>query len=167
MVKSTSFNAAINQSSPPEPGTSGPSRLRYTSPQEPSLELPALWRPVTRHHTLEMAPPSALSTEDKAKVKKTLSTNNKILTATVARVYEARQGETRYVPGCAGCRGISLWLSCRWRYTGIQGCVAFCSDKNVGGLWFRVVDLNVSLRIYGLQQRYTLTSFPSVRDPAE
>ena len=44
-----------------------------------------------------MAPPSALSTEDKAKVKKTLSSNNKILTATVARVYEARQGETRYV----------------------------------------------------------------------
>ncbi|GHJ86172.1 hypothetical protein NliqN6_2574 [Naganishia liquefaciens] len=70
-----------------------------------------------------MAPPSALSTEDKAKVKKTLSSNNKILTATVARVYEARQGETR------------------WRYTGVQGCVAFCSDKNVGGLWFRVVDL--------------------------
>ncbi|KAI5455222.1 hypothetical protein NCC49_000038 [Naganishia albida] len=70
-----------------------------------------------------MSPPSALSTEDKARVKKTLSSNNKILTATVARIYQARQGETR------------------WNYTGIQGCLAFCSDKNVGGLWFRVVDL--------------------------
>lgn len=44
-----------------------------------------------------MSPPSALSTEDKAKVKKTLSSNNKILTATVARIYEARQGDTRCV----------------------------------------------------------------------
>lgn len=91
-----------------------------------------------------MAPPSALSTEDKAKVKKTLSSNNKILTATVARVYEARQGETRYVLPAKKTVWVSHAMLHRWRYTGVQGCVAFCSDKNVGGLWFRVVDLIVS-----------------------
>ncbi|KAJ9123171.1 hypothetical protein QFC22_001364 [Naganishia vaughanmartiniae] len=73
-----------------------------------------------------MSPPGTLSADDKSRVKKVLSSSNKILTATVARVYEARQGETQ------------------WRYTGTQGCLAFCSDKNVGGLWFRVVDLTGS-----------------------
>lgn len=42
-----------------------------------------------------MAPPAALSSEDKSKVKKaipTSSSTNKIITAAVARVYQAREG---------------------------------------------------------------------------
>lgn len=42
----------------------------------------------------KMAPPGTLSTEDKSRVKKCLSGNNKIIDATVARVYQASQGES-------------------------------------------------------------------------
>ncbi|WVQ81706.1 hypothetical protein IAT38_003831 [Cryptococcus sp. DSM 104549] len=74
-----------------------------------------------------MAPPSILSADDKAKVKKAIpssSSSNKIITATVARVYQC--GED----------------SRSWHYTGAQGALVFCADKAKGGLWFRVVDLS-------------------------
>ncbi|KAH8090702.1 hypothetical protein HD553DRAFT_330360 [Filobasidium floriforme] len=70
-----------------------------------------------------MSPPTTLTTEDKSRVKKCLSGSNKIIDATVARVYQAHDGESS------------------WAYTGIQGALTFCQDKVKGGLWFRVVDL--------------------------
>lgn len=72
---------------------------------------------------------SLLSAEDKAKVKKaipTSSSTNKIITAAVARVYQAREG------------------SRAWSFTGAEGALTFCADKAKGGLWFRVVELSVS-----------------------
>jgi hypothetical protein len=39
-----------------------------------------------------MAPTSVLTAEDKAKVKKVLA-SSKVVTATVARVYQAKQGQ--------------------------------------------------------------------------
>jgi hypothetical protein len=42
-----------------------------------------------------MAPPGTLTADDKARVKKTmaLGAGNKIITATVARVYQAKRGQ--------------------------------------------------------------------------
>ena len=34
---------------------------------------------------------------------------------------------------------------CRWNYAGAEGALVFCADKSKGGLWFRVVDLAVSI----------------------
>ncbi|ORY35354.1 hypothetical protein BCR39DRAFT_508969 [Naematelia encephala] len=70
---------------------------------------------------------STLSSDDKAKVKKaipTSSSTNKIITAAVARVYQASEG------------------SRSWNYAGAEGALVFCADKAKGGLWFRVVDLS-------------------------
>lgn len=72
---------------------------------------------------------SLLTSEDKAKVKKSIPTSgstNKIITATVGRVYTAKQGARS------------------WNYSGAEGALVFCVDKAKGGLWFRVVDLAVS-----------------------
>ncbi|KAL0249713.1 hypothetical protein I308_103014 [Cryptococcus tetragattii IND107] len=74
-----------------------------------------------------MAPATSLSADDKAKVKKaipTSSSTNKIITATVARIYQAKPGATS------------------WSYSGVEGALVFCADKVKGGLWFRVVTLS-------------------------
>ncbi|WRT68220.1 uncharacterized protein IL334_005196 [Kwoniella shivajii] len=74
-----------------------------------------------------MGASTTLSSDDKAKVKKAVpssSSTNKIVTATVARVYQARQGAQT------------------WSYTGAEGALVFCADKAKSGLWFRVVDLS-------------------------
>ncbi|WVR07356.1 hypothetical protein IAU60_004397 [Kwoniella sp. DSM 27419] len=74
-----------------------------------------------------MGASTTLSADDKAKVKKaipTSSSTNKIVTATVARVYKAKPGAQS------------------WSYAGAEGALVFCADKAKGGLWFRVVDLS-------------------------
>ncbi len=95
-----------------------------------------------------MAPSGTMTPEDKTKVKKVMAAGagSKILTATVARVYQAKQGEDAWVGGHNGV-GWVLTMRClvrSWAYTGIQGALVFCLDKGKGGLWFRVVDLMVS-----------------------
>lgn len=70
---------------------------------------------------------SAISAADKATVKQHLpSGTTKIHTATIARVYYAHPNPNE------------------WSYTGIQGALAFVSDKVRGGFWWRVVDLQVN-----------------------
>nr|XP_019006771.1 wiskott-Aldrich syndrome protein [Kwoniella mangroviensis CBS 8507]OCF70232.1 wiskott-Aldrich syndrome protein [Kwoniella mangroviensis CBS 8507] len=74
-----------------------------------------------------MGASTTLSSDDKAKVKKAIpssSSTNKIVTATVARVYQCKSG------------------SQSWSYAGAEGALVFCADKAKGGLWFRVVDLS-------------------------
>ncbi|OXH31311.1 wiskott-Aldrich syndrome protein [Cryptococcus neoformans] len=74
-----------------------------------------------------MAPATSLSADDKAKVKKAIPTSgstNKIITATVARIYQAKPNATS------------------WSYSGVEGALVFCVDKAKGGLWFRVVTLS-------------------------
>ncbi|OCF30652.1 wiskott-Aldrich syndrome protein [Kwoniella heveanensis BCC8398] len=74
-----------------------------------------------------MGASTTLSADDKAKIKKavpTSSSTNKIVTATVARVYQAKPGASS------------------WSYSGAEGALVFCADKAKGGLWFRVVDLS-------------------------
>ena len=39
---------------------------------------------------------------------------------------------------------ITLLSLYSWSYTGNQGALVFCLDKEKGGLWFRIVDLMVS-----------------------
>ncbi|WWC71738.1 uncharacterized protein I206_105696 [Kwoniella pini CBS 10737] len=74
-----------------------------------------------------MGASTTLSSDDKAKVKKAIpssSSTNKIVTATVARVYQAKSSAQS------------------WSYAGAEGALVFCADKAKGGLWFRVVDLS-------------------------
>ncbi|ORX38679.1 hypothetical protein BD324DRAFT_376200 [Kockovaella imperatae] len=74
-----------------------------------------------------MGKPTLLSAEDKAKIKKaipTSSSTNKIITAAVARIYQAKEGTST------------------WSYAGVTGALVFCADKAKGGLWFRLVDLS-------------------------
>ncbi|KAL7423507.1 hypothetical protein Q5752_001087 [Cryptotrichosporon argae] len=73
-----------------------------------------------------MGSASLLSSDDKAKIKRAVPTSgstNKIVTAAVARVYQAREGARA------------------WSFAGVEGALVFCADKARGGLWFRVVDL--------------------------
>ncbi|ORX84632.1 WH1-domain-containing protein [Basidiobolus meristosporus CBS 931.73] len=75
--------------------------------------------------------------DDKAKIKKALpSSQNKIHTATVARLYVA-------YPDPAV-----------WNYTGIMGALAFVGDKATGSYFFRIVDLNGSDGIIWEQELY-------------
>ncbi|KAK8854936.1 hypothetical protein IAR55_003675 [Kwoniella newhampshirensis] len=74
-----------------------------------------------------MGASTTLSADDKAKVKKAVPSSgstNKIVTATVARVYQAKQNARE------------------WSYAGAEGALVFCADKAKGGLWFRIVDLS-------------------------
>ncbi|GAB1528435.1 hypothetical protein RhiTH_011629 [Rhizoctonia solani] len=67
---------------------------------------------------------STITASEKATVKQHLpSSTTKIHTATVARVYYAHPNPNE------------------WSYSGIQGALAFVSDKVRGGFWWRVVDL--------------------------
>lgn len=75
-----------------------------------------------------MPPASTISAQDKAAIKQHLpSTTTKIHTATLARVYYAHPSPNE------------------WSYSGIQGALAFVTDKVRGGFWWRVVDLHVSI----------------------
>ncbi len=67
---------------------------------------------------------STISSSDKSKVKSAIpSSNNKIITATVARVYAAQQGQST------------------WSYTGVEGAIAFVRDLVKATFYFKVVDL--------------------------
>lgn len=70
---------------------------------------------------------STISSSDKSKVKSALpSSSNKILTATVARVYVAYPSQIS------------------WSYTGVEGALAFVRDLTKNTFYLRVVDLKVS-----------------------
>ncbi|KDN43029.1 hypothetical protein RSAG8_06352, partial [Rhizoctonia solani AG-8 WAC10335] len=67
---------------------------------------------------------STITATEKATVKQHLpSGTTKIHTATIARVYYAHPNPNE------------------WSFSGIQGALAFVSDKVRGGFWWRVVDL--------------------------
>lgn len=73
---------------------------------------------------------TTLSPDDKLKVKKAVpKSSNKIITAAVARIYHAPPGADD------------------WTYAEQEGALVFCADKASGkaGLWFRMVDLTVSI----------------------
>lgn len=76
-----------------------------------------------------MGAEGTLSSDDKSKVKRaTGGSGNKIITATMARIYECRMGNDA------------------WNYSGYQGALVLCVDKNKqGSSFFRMVDLDVSL----------------------
>jgi hypothetical protein len=67
---------------------------------------------------------SYLLPEDKNRIKWSIPKNNKILTATVVRIFYQKGNE--------------------WVYSGIQGGLCLVVDKLRGGVWWRVVDLLVS-----------------------
>lgn len=66
---------------------------------------------------------STMSTDEKTKVKSVLSATNKILMATVARIYYAHPDPNS------------------WTFSGWQGGLAFVKDKGNGLYYFRLVDL--------------------------
>ncbi|KAL5483447.1 hypothetical protein ACEPAI_8678 [Sanghuangporus weigelae] len=66
---------------------------------------------------------STMTADEKAKVKSVLSANNKILMATVARIYYAHPDPNA------------------WTFSGRQGGLAFVKDKSSGLYYFRLVDL--------------------------
>ena len=66
---------------------------------------------------------SSMTADEKVKVKGVLSANNKILMATVARIYYAHPDPNS------------------WSFSGKQGGLAFVKDKNNGLYYFRLVDL--------------------------
>ena len=66
---------------------------------------------------------STMTADEKAKVKSVLSANNKILMATVARIYYAHPDPNA------------------WSFSGKQGGLAFVKDKSNGLYYFRLVDL--------------------------
>jgi len=73
---------------------------------------------------LEMPTTSSLSAEEKAKVKSSVSSSDKIFFATVARIYYAYPQRNK------------------WSYTGIQGGLAFTHDTKHNTVHFKVVDLD-------------------------
>lgn len=67
-----------------------------------------------------------LSAEDKDKIKRAVPKNsNKIITATVARIYECPNGGSG------------------WQYAGQEGALVLSAEKSKGALWFRMIDLTV------------------------
>lgn len=64
-----------------------------------------------------------MSPDEKAKIKSVLNPYNKILMATVARIYYAHPDPNA------------------WTFSGNQGGLAFVQDKNDGLYYFRLVDL--------------------------
>lgn len=80
-----------------------------------------------RRDVAVMPAQSTISAADKERIKATFpSSNAKILTATLARVYYAYPSPDE------------------WSYSGLQGAIALVSDKIKGGFWLRLVDLSVS-----------------------
>lgn len=71
---------------------------------------------------------TTISSDDKSKVKRSVpSSSNKIITATVARVYAACPDPNR------------------WDYAGLEGALAFVRDHSKNSFFLRLVDLKVSL----------------------
>lgn len=69
---------------------------------------------------------STISSSDKSKVKSAIpSSNHKIITATVGRVYATYPS------------------SSKWSYIGIEGAIAFVRDLVKATFYFKVVDLKV------------------------
>jgi hypothetical protein len=67
---------------------------------------------------------STLSSTDKSRIKSTLPTSNyKILTATLARIYYAYPSPEK------------------WSYAGLQGGLAFVRDVKTGAHWWKLCDL--------------------------
>jgi neural Wiskott-Aldrich syndrome protein len=67
---------------------------------------------------------STISADDKNRIKASIpSSNSKILTATLARVYCAHPDPNS------------------WSYSGLQGALTLTMDKNSGGFGFKLVDL--------------------------
>ena len=67
---------------------------------------------------------STISSSDKSKVKSAIpSSSNKIITATVGRVYVAHPSPSQ------------------WSYTGVEGAIAFVRDLSKATFYFKVVDL--------------------------
>ncbi|CDZ96193.1 Actin regulatory protein (Wiskott-Aldrich syndrome protein) [Phaffia rhodozyma] len=64
---------------------------------------------------------SSLLAEDKALIKKAIPSGNKILTATVVRIFYQSGND--------------------WVYSGVQGGACLVFDKQRGGVWWKVVDL--------------------------
>jgi hypothetical protein len=77
---------------------------------------------------------SVLLPDDKSRIKASIPKNNKILTATVVRIFYQKANE--------------------WVYSGVQGGLCLVVDKLRGGVWWRVVDLLVSplLNHIGLEE---------------
>lgn len=67
---------------------------------------------------------SALSGEEKAKVKNAITPTNKILFATIARIYYAYPRQDK------------------WSYTGLQGGLALVQDRTSSTIYFKMVDLD-------------------------
>ena len=69
---------------------------------------------------------SAISSDDKTKIKNALkgNTSNKIHTAAVARIFYAHPNPRE------------------WAYTGLEGGLGFVKDSSRGSLYFRLVDLS-------------------------
>ncbi|KAI0087205.1 hypothetical protein BDY19DRAFT_856489, partial [Irpex rosettiformis] len=66
---------------------------------------------------------SAITSEDKTKIKAAIPNNNKILTAAIARIYYAYPDPNK------------------WSYSGLQGALAFAKDNNRGAHVFKLVNL--------------------------
>ncbi|SPO46766.1 related to Neural Wiskott-Aldrich syndrome protein [Moesziomyces antarcticus] len=67
---------------------------------------------------------STISSSDKSKVKSAIpSSNNKIITATVGRVYAAHPNPSQ------------------WSYAGVEGAIAFVRDLSKATFYFKIVDL--------------------------
>lgn len=68
-----------------------------------------------------------LSPDDKDKIKRAVPKgSNKIITATVARIYECPEGGRE------------------WQYAGQEGALVLSADKAKGALSFKMIDLTVS-----------------------
>jgi Wiskott-Aldrich syndrome protein len=68
---------------------------------------------------------ATITSEDKARIQAAVPTStNKILTATLARVYYAHPDPSS------------------WSYAGLQGALVFAMDRNTGGFKFQLVDLH-------------------------
>lgn len=65
----------------------------------------------------------AITSDEKNKVKSTLSSTSKILSVAIARIYYAYPDEKR------------------WMYSGQQGALAFVKDKGKGFPYLRLIDL--------------------------
>lgn len=66
---------------------------------------------------------TTMNSDEKAKVKNTLSGTSRIWSATIARIYYAHPDPQQ------------------WSYAGLQGGLAFVKDKGSGLFYFRLVDL--------------------------
>jgi len=134
MKKTFLAESSVDISKPENSPTFLDSRIRpaayleiVTSP--PSLPRFLFRRPTsssTSFFLSRMPSVSSLLPDDKSRIKRSIPSGNKILTATVARIFYQKGHE--------------------WDYSGIQGGLCLVVDKQRGGVWWKVVDLMVSWR---------------------